>query len=327
MSTGTALRRAGRGLLIVCASLSTAMASETIIETPGPAGPLQGALIGAAPDAPTLVIVPGSGPTDRDGNNPLGVAAASYRLLAEALAGRGIASIRIDKRGMFGSKHALADPNHVTITDYASDVRAWVAKARAEEPSPKCVWVLGHSEGGLVGLAAAADANICGLILVAAPGRKLGDVLRAQLSANPSNAALIEEAFAAISSLEGGKNVDAGKLNPALAPLFQPAVQGFIIDAMSYDPAVLIAPLDKPVLILQGRRDVQVSVQDAERLKAAAPRAELVLLPDVNHVLKLVASDDRASNLATYANPSLPIAPGVVDAIAGFIERHSPPRR
>ena len=302
------------------------MAADIVIGAQGPDGPLQGALIRTQPNAPVVVIVPGSGPTDRDGNNPLGVPAASYRLLAEALAGRGIASIRIDKRGMFGSKHAIADPNKVTIADYASDVRAWVAKARAEAPQAECVWVLGHSEGGLVSLAAAANADVCGLILVAATGRKLGDVLREQLRANPANAPVLDEAFAAISSLESGKNVDAGKLNQALAPLFQPAVQGFLIDAMSYDPAVLIAPLDKPVLILQGQRDVQVSVQDAERLKTAAPRAELVLLPDVNHVLKLVASDDRASNLATYADPSLPIASGIVDAIASFIERHSPPR-
>jgi uncharacterized protein len=96
-------------------------------------------------------------------------------------------------------------------------------------------------------------------------------------------------------------------------------VQGFLINAFSYDPAKLIAAVSKPVLIMQGKRDIQVSVGDAERLKLAAPKAELVLLPDANHVLKAVASDDKRANIATYADPTLPLAPGVVDAVANFV--------
>jgi hypothetical protein len=97
-------------------------------------------------------------------------------------------------------------------------------------------------------------------------------------------------------------------------------VQGFLISVFSYDPAKLIAAVNKPVLILQGKRDMQVSVADAERLKQAAPAAKLVLLDDTNHVLKTVTSDDRRANAATYANPRLPLAPGVVDAVAGFVD-------
>ena len=108
-------------------------------------------------------------------------------------------------------------------------------------------------------------------------------------------------------------------MHPALMPLFAPQVQGFLINALSYDPAKLIAAVAKPVLIVQGRRDMQVGVADAERLKEAAPKAELALLPDVNHVLKTVASDDPRANAATYADPSLPLAPGVAEAIATFV--------
>lgn len=301
------------------------MGAERIIEAPGPSGPLQGTLLAAQPKAPVVIIVPGSGPTDRDGNNSLGITASSYRLLAEALARKGIASLRIDKRGMFGSRRAVPDPNAVTIADYAADVRAWVAKARSETGAD-CIWIAGHSEGGLVALAAAADKDICGLVLIATPGRRTGDVLREQLRSNPANAPILKQALAAISELELGRNVDITRLDPALAPLFHPAVQGFLRDVMSYDPAALLAEVEKPVLIVQGTRDVQVSEADARLLKAANPRAEFVLLPDVNHVLKAVASDDRAANLATYADPSLPVAGGVVDAIAAFIERHAPGR-
>jgi fermentation-respiration switch protein FrsA (DUF1100 family) len=123
----------------------------------------------------------------------------------------------------------------------------------------------------------------------------------------------------AIDSLEAGKRVDVTDMHPALMPLFAPQVQGFLINAFSYDPAKLIAALSKPVLIMQGKRDIQVSVADAERLKLAAPKAELVLLPDANHVLKAVASDDKRTNIATYADPTLPLAPSVVDAVANFV--------
>ena len=106
--------------------LIAAAAASAAITAPGPQGPLEGTLLDAGKSAPVVLIIPGSGPTDRDGNNPLGVTAAPYRLLAEALAAKGVSSARIDKRGMFGSKAAVADANKVTITDYAADTHNWV---------------------------------------------------------------------------------------------------------------------------------------------------------------------------------------------------------
>jgi pimeloyl-ACP methyl ester carboxylesterase len=270
-----------------------------------------------------VLIIPGSGPTDRDGNNPLGVRAASYRLLAEGLAARGIGSVRIDKRGMFGSRTAVADANAVTVADYASDVRAWVKAIRAATGAP-CVWLLGHSEGGLVALAAASEASegVCGLILVAAPGRKVGAALREQLRANPANAPLLDQALAAIDRLEAGQRVDAAALHPALMSLFAPPVQGFLISLLAQDPASLLARYPGPALVVHGRRDIQAAVADAERLAAARPGVKLVMLDEVNHVLKRVATDDRAANAAAYSNPDLPLAPEVVEAVAGFVSQH-----
>jgi alpha-beta hydrolase superfamily lysophospholipase len=149
---------------------------------------------------PIVLIIPGSGPTDRDGNSPLGIKASTYRLLAEELARHNIGSVRIDKRGMFASGAAVKDANAVTIRDYAADVHSWVRAIRSRTSAP-CVWLLGHSEGGLVALAAVQeDQGICGLVLVAAAGRPLDEVLRAQLEANPANAPLLEQANAAITS-------------------------------------------------------------------------------------------------------------------------------
>jgi uncharacterized protein len=82
------------------------------------------------------------------------------------------------------------------------------------------------------------------------PGRPLGDVLRQQLRANPANAPLLDQATAAIETLEAGTRVDVSTMNPALMPLFAPQVQGFLVNAFSYDPAKLVAAVAKPVLII-----------------------------------------------------------------------------
>jgi pimeloyl-ACP methyl ester carboxylesterase len=293
---------------------------ETFVDVQGPSGTLKGTMLAPADarNPPVVLIIPGSGPTDRDGNSPLGVKASSYRLLAEGLAGLGVASARIDKRGMFASAGA-GDPNQVTMAAYAADAHAWAAMLRAKTGAP-CIWLLGHSEGGLVALVAAQHPkDLCGLVLVAAPGRPLADILREHLKANPANAPLLAEALPAIDKLAAGQHVDVAGMNPALLPLFAPKVQDFLIDMMSYDPAKLIAAYPGPALVLQGTSDLQVSMADAERLAAARSGVKLVKLEGVNHVLK-AAPADRGANVATYADPSLPLAPGVAEAIAAFVK-------
>ncbi|WP_374954893.1 alpha/beta hydrolase [Paraburkholderia sp. BL21I4N1] len=293
------------------------------IDAPGPHGPLRGTLLSAAAQPasmPVVLIVPGSGPTDRNGDGPL-VRTSAYRLLAEGLASRAIASVRIDKRGMFGSASAIANADDVSVDDYARDLHTWVTSIR-QRTGASCVWVLGHSEGGLVALAAARDtADMCGLILVATAGRPLAQVLREQLKANPANAPVLDNAMSVLASLEAGSTVPATRIDPALLPLFRPQVQRFLMSELSLDPAALLTGYAKPVLIVQGLRDIQVTRDDAERLKRADPRAELALVANANHVLKTVHTDDLSENLATYTNPDLPLADSIVDVISAFVRR------
>jgi len=317
------MKLAATALAVIMAATANASAAETRLSIEGPSGTLQGTLASPddRPNAPVAIIIPGSGPTDRDGNNPLGVTAGMYRLLAEALAAKGVSTIRIDKRGMFGSSAAAADADNVRMADYAADVRAWRLEAQ-KRTSARCAWLVGHSEGSLVALITAQQPEgICGLILVAGAGRKIGDILREQLKANPANAPILPQALAAISELEAGRRVDVSSMHPALMALFRPSVQGFLIDQMSYDPAALLARYAAPVLVLQGTTDLQVSMQDAQRLAGARPGVTMVTLEGVNHILK-IAPADPAANFATYGNSALPIAPSLVEAILSFLAQH-----
>ena len=310
---------------IVAAAVRTAspaaVGTERAVEIAGPAGPLAGTFRSGGAGAPVIVIIPGSGPTDRHGNNPLGVKAAPYRLLAERLSAMGVSTLRVDKRGLFGSKAALADPAKVTFADYAADARAWAGKAR-ELSGAKCAWVGGHSEGALVALVAGQQpAGLCGIVSISGTGRPIGAVLREQLRSNPAYAPFLEPAMAAIETLEKGGSVDATKLPAPLVPLFHASVQPFMRDWMAHDPAKLAGALKLPLLIVQGGRDLQVSVADANALHAAQPESELSVVTEANHVLKAVPEGDRAANMASYGDPALPLAAGIAEAIANFVKR------
>ena len=296
-----------------------AAAAVSAITAPGPIGALSGTHVDAGKGSPVVLILPGSGPTDRDGNSPLGIKGASYRLLADALALRGISSVRSDKRGLFASKSAVADGNAVTLADYAVDAHNWISAIRART-GIKCVWLAGHSEGGLIALTAAQRPDgVCGVMAIASPGRKLGEILRQQLRSNPANTPILDSALAAITELEAGRRVDVTGMNPALQPLFAPSVQGYMIDLMAADPARLAHGLKVPLLIVHGSEDLQMSAADADVLHKAQPRSRLVTVPGMNHVLKQVAAGDRSANLAAYADPSLPIDPTLVEAIVSFV--------
>ena len=283
------------------------------------AGALHGTMVNARNSNPVVLIIPGSGPTDRDGNSPLGVKTDAYRLLADALIEERISTVRVDKRGMFGSSGA-GDANAVTPESYVSDIHAWIDAIKADRGEGSgCVFLLGHSEGALmVSLAAAGRDDVCGVILVAGMGRKMGDVIREQLGANPANAPVLDEALAALAELEAGRHVDVTGMTPALLPLFAPQVQDYLISVLTVDPVEAVRRANKETLIIQGDRDLQVSVADA-RLLDKVRNTDLRIIDGMNHVLK-AAPEDRAGNLATYAEPGLPLADDLVRRIRRFVK-------
>ena len=303
-------------MLTLAAALLLSPVSTPVELASAPAA-LHGTLL--TPEGQTraaAVILPGSGPTDRDGNSAqFGVRAGTYRLLAEGLAERGIATIRMDKRGIGQSAAAGGAEADLRFSTNIDDARAWIAEA-ATKTGQSCAWLIGHSEGALVALATAAkdDDKVCGLVLLSGAGRPAGVVLREQLTA--LHEPLKTRAYAVLSELEAGRAVADPPAE--LATMFRPSVQPYLISWLALDPAQLAAAYDGPIFVGQGTTDIQVSMADAEAIKAAQPRAELVVWDGVNHVLK-TAPADRAGNMATYADPALPLAPGVVEAVAGFV--------
>ncbi len=268
---------------------------------------------------PGVVLIAGSGPTDRDGNSHIRGETLhndSLKLLAEGLAARGIASLRYDKRGIAESKVVGLDESTLRFGTYVADAAKWTALLAAD-PRISRVVLIGHSEGALVATMAAETTPVAGVVSVAGAGEPAAAVLRRQFHSGAMPAALIAPAEATLDSLETGKPV--ADPPPELAALFRPSVQPYLMSWLPLDPAKELAKLTVPVLIVQGSTDLQISKRDAGLLAAAKPDAKLVIVPDMNHVLK-TAPLDRAANVATYSDPSLPLAPGLLDAVAGFVE-------
>ncbi|HLP15777.1 MAG TPA: alpha/beta fold hydrolase, partial [Bacteroidota bacterium] len=289
--------------------------SESESELTTTTGSISGTLIipTAVTTPPLVVIIAGSGPTDRNCNSTLGVSTNAYKMIAEELAVRGIASLRYDKRGIGKSAQAMGQESDLRFETYAHDAAAWIMKLRAEKRFSRII-ILGHSEGSLLGMLAARKAEADAFISVSGVGRSADKILLEQLSKLPP--ALLEEARSITLSLKSGKTVSVTNAN--LAPIFRPSVQPYIISWMKYDPALEITKLSVPVLILQGTNDLQVGVEDAKLLSAASPKAVLRVIEGMNHVLK-DSPADAAGNIATYRDPSLPLKKGLVDEIVQFI--------
>ena len=223
-------------------------------------GTLTGSLLlpGGRQPVPVALLIAGSGPTDRDGNSAmLGGKNNSLRLLAEALAAGGIATLRYDKRGIGASAWAMTSEAALRFDNYVDDAAKWVAQLRAD-PRFSTVTIIGHSEGSLIGMIAAQAAGADGYVSIAGPARNAADILRDQLRPNlPPESYQLADSI--LGELQAGR-IWEGDLPRSLAPIFRPSVQPYIISWFHYLPSAEVARLGIPVLIIQGTTDIQVGV-------------------------------------------------------------------
>jgi uncharacterized protein len=317
MSSGTSPSR-------LYAQATSAPVQEEVRLTIAPGLQLPGTLLVPATGGPSAVvlIISGSGPTDRDGNSPaLPRPNNGLRMLAEALAGERIATLRYDKRGL--AQSAPVNEADLRFETYVDDAMAWIARLRGDRRFTHVV-VAGHSEGSLVGMLAASRARVDGFVSIAGVARRASDVLRAQLRPQLATTPSWPEIEQVLRSLEAGTAVDplppVMAAVPGLLGVFRPSVQPYLISWFRNVPSTVMASLTMPVLIAQGTTDLQVGVDEAEALHAARPDAILLVIDGMNHVLKR-APADRQQNLATYADPNLPIVPELANGIAQLVKR------
>jgi len=279
-------------------------------------GELFGSLLLPKSDTPVpvVLIISGSGPTDRDGNNPDGGQNDSLKRLAWVLAKHNIASVRYDKRGVAASRAAGPDERTLSVEGYVDDAVAWGQKLKTDARLGPLI-LLGHSEGALIASLAAPKLDAAAVISVSGTARPIDQVLRQQLS-NRLPPPLLLRSNELLDSLKAGK-VDDNVPEP-LQVIFRPSVQPYLISLFRQDPAGAFAQLKMPALIVQGSNDIQVGVADAKLLKAANPQAELALIEGMNHVLRIVPNDVKRQ-LASYKDPQLPLAAELGSRILGFI--------
>lgn len=264
---------------------------------------------------PVVLIIAGSGPTDRDGNNSDGGRNDSMKRLALILAKHNIASVRYDKRGVAASRPATPDERDLSIEKYVDDAVAWAAKLKTDSRLGPLI-LMGHSEGALVATLAAERAGAVALISVAGTGRPVDQVVREQLQ-DRLPPPLLARSEQLIEEIKAGKT-DNDVPEP-LQVVFRPSVQPYLISLFRQNPTVAFGQLKIPTLIIQGRNDMQVGVGDAELLHKAKPDSQLAIIDGMNHVLRIVPMDIKRQ-LASYKDPQLPLASEVTDRILKFLD-------
>ncbi len=261
---------------------------------------------------PLVIIIGGSGPTDRNGNQQM-MENNSLRFLAEGLYKNNIASFRYDKRIVKQMKNKTISEESFRF-DYfikdAVDVFNYFKKADAFSK----IYILGHSQGSLVGMVAAQQ-GADGFISIAGAGQPIDEVIVDQLQNQAPG--LTENARTAFAEMK--QNGTTSNYSPGLASIFRPSIQPFINSWMKYNPQEEISKLNVPVFIINGDKDLQVQVSEAAKLQEAKVDAQFLIVPKMNHVLKEIEGNDM-ENQKSYNDYKMPVAPVLIEEIVRFIE-------
>jgi pimeloyl-ACP methyl ester carboxylesterase len=236
--------------------------------------------------APLVLLIAGSGPTDRDGNNPmLPQRFDTLRHLAASLAEQGLASFRYDKRGLGDSACPGLTEETLRFDQLVEDAVACCAflrrDARLQADTPV---LLGHSEGALIAALAASAVQARAVVSVAGAGERASTLMRRQIAgALPPD--LLEAATAALDALDAGGLAD--DVPDDLVLLFRPSVQPYLVSWFRHDPAEVLAALEAPVLLVHGADDSQVPPEHAQRLHQRHPAARLCIVAGMDHLLAI----------------------------------------
>ena len=260
---------------------------------------------------PLVIIIAGSGPTDRNCNGQ-GFKSDAYKKMATQLALNGIATYRYDKRGIGKSSVENFKEEDINFEVMIDDAKAIITHFEKDTRFSKMT-IAGHSEGSLVGMMAVTENQK--YISIAGSGFPISVILKEQLK--DKLGPMKNVVYAKIDSLQQGKNVANDLMG--LESLFRPSVQPFLKTWMALNPAKEIKKLKCPILIVNGTHDLQVSEKNALALNKAKSNSKLVLVPNMNHLLTEIESEKAEDNYASYQNPTLPISKKMMDEVILFI--------
>lgn len=260
---------------------------------------------------PLVIFIQGSGPTNRDGNQPM-MKNDGIKKISHGLAQNGIASFRFDKRIFKMQKLGLREQD-LRFEHFSEDVKNVIEHFRQEENFSKFI-LAGHSEGSLIGILAAGEADIDAFISLAGAGKPIDKIIVEQIA--KQSASLSENAREAFEIIRA--NGSTANYSPYLESVFRPSVQPYMASWMKYEPAEELAKLEIPVLIVNGDFDLQVDVEDAKLLKEAKPDAQLVILDKMNHIFRKIEGESL-ENTKAYNEPARPLHPELLPALVNFI--------
>lgn len=286
---------------------------EKTISVENGQGELKGTLLfPKKKNIPVVLIIAGSGPTDRDGNQGM-MKSDAYKLLAEGFAENGIASLRYDKQGVGESAKAAKQEKDLLFQDMVNDAALFVDYLLEQKRFSEVILV-GHSEGALVAKLLAQEKEVAKVISIAGAGRPIGEILVEQITEQSEDLGKKTEQI--IDQLL--KDEELEDVPQDLMALFRPSILTYIKSWLVIDPAEELKNINIPVCVVQGTTDLQVKLKDAERLAEASKKAHLFVIDNMNHVLK-DAPLDRQANMMTYMNPKLPLSDGLVEKLSAFI--------
>ena len=260
---------------------------------------------------PLVLLLAGSGPLDKDGNTNF-MKGDMLKKLARLLGDNDIASFRYDKHSLRQIKKGKYDLDY-TFEIFIEDARKAIAYFKSKNQFSK-IYVLGHSQGSLVGMIAAQD-GVDGFISLAGAGQSIDEVITYQI--NESAPQFTEDTKRVFGVLKKGKTTD--DFPAALASIFNKPTQPFMINWMSYNPQEEIKKLNIPVLIMNGTKDIQVTVEEAKLLHTAYPESELVIIEKMNHVLVPIEGE-RLENVKSYNEPNREFSVELTTALLDFIK-------
>lgn len=260
-----------------------------------------------------ILIIAGSGTTDRDGNTKPIYINDALRKLAEELTSSGFATLRYDKRGVGKSISDSMKSENLRFEQYISDASTWISflKKRYDD-----ITVIGHSQGALVGMVAIQTTSVNRFISLAGLSEDAYTTIKRQLSNQPKF--VVDDAYPILDSLKGG--LKANRVPPYLNSLFSPKIQDYFISFMKYDPRVEIRKIVSPILVIQGTTDLQITADGATEMSNVSSNSTLKIIEGMNHVLRK-STRDVNENMGTYSNAALPLHPDLVTIIKNFIDR------